>query len=72
MMPRSGNLKSKLQMRYFIDIEAVVAICHRLFDNGKNDSICIYSSIIQTILLHSKHCKHQFRILQCIIFVYKN
>ena len=27
---------------------------------------------IQTVLLHSIHCKHQFRILQYIIFVYTN
>ena len=27
---------------------------------------------LQTVLLHSIHCKHQFRILQYIIFVYTN
>ena len=27
---------------------------------------------LQTVLLHSKHCKHQFRILQYILFVYTN
>ena len=27
---------------------------------------------LQTVLLHSIHCKHQFRILQHIIFVYTN
>ena len=34
----------------------------------------IFRSIIrlQTVLLHSIHCKHQFRILQYIIFVYTN
>ena len=33
----------------------------------------IFRSItrLQTVLLHSIHCKHQFRILQYIIFVYK-
>ena len=34
----------------------------------------IFRSItrLQTVLLHSTHCKHQFRILQYIIFVYTN
>ena len=34
----------------------------------------IFRSItrLQTVLLHSIHCKHQFRILQYIIFVYTN
>ena len=34
----------------------------------------IFSRItrLQTVLLHSIHCKHQFRILQYIIFVYTN
>ena len=34
----------------------------------------IFRSItrLQTVLLHSKHCKHQFCILQYIIFVYTN
>ena len=27
---------------------------------------------LQTVLLHSIHCKHQFRILEYIIFVYTN
>ena len=29
-------------------------------------------TLIQTVLLHSIHCKHQFRKLQYIIFVYTN
>ena len=34
----------------------------------------IFRSItrLQTVLLHSIHCKHQFRILHYIIFVYTN
>ena len=34
----------------------------------------IFRSItrLQTVMLHSIHCKHQFRILQYIIFVYTN
>ena len=34
----------------------------------------IFRSIarLQTVLLHSIHCKHQFRMLQYIIFVYTN
>ena len=34
----------------------------------------IFRSIsrLQTVLLHSIQCKHQFRILQCFIFVYTN
>ena len=34
----------------------------------------IFSHItrLQTVLQHSTHCKHQFRILQYIIFVYTN
>ena len=34
----------------------------------------IFRSItrLQTVMLHSIHCKHQFRILQYVIFVYTN
>ena len=34
----------------------------------------IFRSItrLQTVLLHSTHCKHQFRLLQYIVFVYTN
>ena len=30
------------------------------------------TTLLQTVLLHSIHCKHQIRILLVIIFVYKN
>ena len=58
-------------------------ICHHSTRNSirKNDTgltgtmqYDIFRSItrLQTVLLHSIHCKHQFRILQYIIFVYTN
>ena len=58
-------------------------ICHHSTSNNirKNDTgltgtmqCDIFRSItrLQTVLLHSIHCKHQFRILQYIIFVYTN
>ena len=57
--------------------------CHHSTRNNirKNDTVLtgtmhydIFRSItrLQTVLLHSIHCKHQFRILQYIIFVYTN
>ena len=58
-------------------------ICHHSTLNNirKNDTgltgtmhYHIFRSItrLQTVLLHSIHCKHQFRILHFIIFVYTN
>ena len=58
-------------------------ICHHSTSNNirKNDTGLtgtihddIFRSItrLQTVLLHSIHCKHQYRILQYIIFVYTN
>ena len=50
-------------------------------NNRKNDTVLtgtmhydMFRNItrLETVLLHSIHCKHQFRILQYIIFVYTN
>ena len=58
-------------------------ICHystrnniRKYDTGLTGTMhyYIFRSItrLQTFLLHSIHCNHQFRILQYIIYVYTN